>query len=291
MSEELKKDEPVVEPEIEAIDPPEEGDEGTNEPTPGEKEYTAEEQRAMDGGWLPLEDWVAAGNDEAEWRSAREFNDRGELLGSIKTLNKRLEQSEKALRGFAKHHEGVFAAAHKKALEDLRAHRKLAIKEGDLELADEINDEIEREKEEFQSTQKEMKPVAQTATPQNADVAQVQAWAKRNEWYGKDEDMREAANGFILAYVQKERAKGNMPSRLEALEHAERKVKRMFKQNTPQRREPPAMGVRGKVPSKSGKVTIQLTPEEKQVMKALVDSGEMTREQYLKEVAMIRENS
>jgi len=279
--------------EIEAIDPPEEGDETETESEAGsgkEQELTDAEQRAAASGWMPLKDWVAAGYEEDDWRSAREFNDRGELIGSIKTLNKRVEQYDKALKAFAKHHESVFEAAHKRAIEDLKAHRKLALKEGDPVLAEEISEEIEHEKEEFQRQQAEMKPVAAPSAPptQAAAVAEVKEWGARNEWYTKDEDLREAANGFMLAYIQKERAKGNTPTRLEVLEHATRKVKRLQKTETPARREPPAMGVRGKTPSKGGKISIQLTPEEKQVMKALVDSGEMTREQYLKEIAMTR---
>lgn len=247
------------------------------------------EQRAAASGWMPLKDWVAAGYEESDWRSAREFNDRGELIGSIKTLNKKVEQYDKALKAFATHHNKVFEAAHKKALEDLKAHKKLAIREGDHELAEEIAEEIEHEKQEFQRQARELTQPVRQQTPNQAEaMAEMQAWQARNQWYAKDEDLREAANGFMLAYIQKEKAKGNMPTRIEVLEHAARKVKRLKPDSEPARREPPAMGVRGKAPSKGGKVSIQLTPEEKQVMKALVDSGEMTREQYLKEIATIR---
>ena len=83
MTEEVKEEKVVEEPVEEIVDE-----------TP---EYSSAEQAAMEQGWLPKEDWEEAGRDPDEWRSAREFNDRGEFFKTIHQQKREMKAQASAL--------------------------------------------------------------------------------------------------------------------------------------------------------------------------------------------------
>lgn len=283
MSEEGKE---VVEEKLqEAVEEVEAEEAGTE--TPEEVPYISPaEEQARENGWVPKDEWVAAGHDPDEWRSAREFNDRGELINSIKTLNRKVQQYDKALKAFAQHHTKVYDNAHQKALEDLKAHKKLAIREGEHELAEEIDEEIEREKQNYMEQRQALRVEARDAGAQQ----EAAEWARKNTWYQTDEDMRDAANGFMVSFIQKNQRQGNTVTRQDALDHATRMVKKTFPDKFGKKRTeaPAATGVRGRPVRSTKQDNFQLTEEETQVMKTLVATGEMTKEQYIKEIKAIR---
>lgn len=62
-----------------------------DEPNPADEE----EATATANGWMPEEDWVAAGNRREDWVSAKEFNFRGQLMGQTHRLNKELKRQRK----------------------------------------------------------------------------------------------------------------------------------------------------------------------------------------------------
>ena len=281
MSEEIKEE--VVEQDLqEAI----EGEGSTETPEEEVPYVSPAEEQARENGWVPKEEWVAAGHDPDEWRSAREFNDRGELINSIKTLNRKVQQYDKALKAFAQHHTKVYDNAHQKALDDLKAHKKLAIREGEHELAEEIDEEIEREKQSYMQQRQALRVEARDTGAQQ----EAADWARRNSWYQSDEDMRDAANGFMVSFIQKNHRQGNMVTRQDALDHATRMVKKTFPDKFGKKRTeaPAATGVRGRPVRSTKQDNFQLTEEETQVMKTLVSTGEMTKEQYIKEIKGLR---
>ena len=62
------------------------------------KQYTAVEQRALDQGWVPQDEWQG---DPDDWRPAKEFIDRGELfrkIDELKNENKRIKQGVEEFR-------------------------------------------------------------------------------------------------------------------------------------------------------------------------------------------------
>ena len=80
---------------------------------------TAIEQRALDQGWVPKDEWAGEPDD---WRPAREFLDRGELFKKIDDQNRTIKDLKRAQADFAKHHEKVREIEFKRALESLKAH-------------------------------------------------------------------------------------------------------------------------------------------------------------------------
>ena len=46
-------------------------------------EVSPTQQKAMEQGWKPKEEWEAEGKDPSEWRDAKEYVERGELFDLI----------------------------------------------------------------------------------------------------------------------------------------------------------------------------------------------------------------
>src|SRR6266702_2198796 len=104
MTEEVKEVlEPVVETKEEGNEPP---------------KHTALEERAIEQGWRPKDEWDG---DESEFRSAREFIDRGELLRKISSQGDELRKLKEVAGALSEHNKQVYVAGYKKAITDLRA--------------------------------------------------------------------------------------------------------------------------------------------------------------------------
>lgn len=254
------------------------------------KEYipSETEQVAMGQGWKPKEDWVKDGRDPDEWRSARDFIDRGELLTTIKSLNKKVSMQDQALKAFAQHHETVFEQAHKKALDELKAQKRLAIREGEHELAEQIDDEITKEKETFEKQAKELEKVkAQESVGMDPEVA---AWTEKNKWYTTDTEMQTDANGFAIAYVQRMKGQGKEPTKAEVFAHVEAKIRKAYPEKFEGRREAPSpTGGNGSGRQrKEAADDFEMTDIEKKVMRDLIRSGHMTKEKYIAELKKVR---
>src|SRR5574337_84080 len=53
--------------------------------------------RASALGWMPKEDWVAAGHDENDWKPAKVFIEHGDMIGKIRSQNQDMDRMRKAL--------------------------------------------------------------------------------------------------------------------------------------------------------------------------------------------------
>lgn len=252
-------------------------------------ETTPQEELALAQGWKRKEDWVKDGRDPEEWRSAKDFIERGELLTTIRSLNKRVSVQDQALKAFAQHHETVFEQAHKKALDELKAQKRLAIREGEHELAEQIEEEIDKEKENFRKQSTNLKKAA-SAT--NAEVSpDFEAWKARNQWYTTDEEMQADANGFAISFVQRQQQKtGVQPTPQEVYAHIEKKIKQAYPDKFAPRKEAPnpTSGNNGNRAARASGDTFEMTEMEKKVMKDLVRGGVMTKEQYIAELKKVR---
>ncbi len=251
-------------------------------------ELSETEHSAVAQGWRPKEEWVKEGRDPNEWRSARDFVDRGELLGTIKSLNKKVSQYDQALKAFAQHHETVFEQAHKKAVDELKAQKRLAIREGEHELAEQIDDEITKEKEQFTTQAEKLKQV-KIEDPATND-AEIAAWHAKNPWYSQDEEMQQDANGFAIAFVQQQKTKGHTPTKAEVFAKVEEKIKRAYPEKFKGRVDAPNP-TGGNSTSRSRREAnddFEMTDVEKKVMKDLVRSGVMTKEKYIQELKKVR---
>lgn len=182
-----------------------------------------EEEKAKSFGWLPKEDWVAAGNDPDEWISAKTYNKNSELYGRINKQSHMLAQYEtklstveKALQTLSDHHIKVAAAERDKVLRELKKQKVEALREDDLEAAVEIDEQISDIKQEAKQEQADTKA--------NAGVnPTIEAWVSNpdNSWYHEDFDLRDEADRYF-DYLMKTKKASNLE---DALQKTEQRIK------------------------------------------------------------------
>lgn len=251
--------------------------EGTQDAEQGEISLSPVESKAAEQGWKPKEEWVAEGGDPDEWRSAREFVDRGELLKQIHNQNRKLKQVEQGFDALKTHHGVVYEKAYKDALAALKSQRRAAMIDGDLDAVEAIEEAIEEKKEEFQQAKIAEKPVG--------PAPEFVAWVDRNSWYESNEDLREFADFKGISYAKKH--PGVDP--VAVLKYVEEEVKKKFPEEFGVRRGAPSpvAGV-DKTARKGRADAFELTEQEESIMKNLVRSKTMTKEEYIAELKKVR---
>jgi hypothetical protein len=133
-------------------------------------------ERALSNGWMEQVDWEAAGKDGADWVEAREFNYRGELMGKIQGMGRKLgnleNELEKANKGLAASAEVTRRMVEKqydKAMADLKLQRREAYEVGDFEALD----NIEERRDELREKRTEMDAPTPASAPAPAATLPV----------------------------------------------------------------------------------------------------------------------
>lgn len=237
--------------------------------TPAAPEYSPTEKQAMEQGWVPKDQW----SGEGKWRDAESFLDRGELFGKIDTLNRKYKNTEAALVALQGHYAKVQETEYKRALEDLRKQKKEAIVDNDP-------DEIVRIDEEMLNLKAaQAQPTPQVHVPQPNPV--FEQWLSRNQWYNSDPAKRKFADelGNQMA--------GSGKSAFEVLMDVSDAVSKKFASNP--NREKPGAVEGGSAPGGKGNSHVELSEVEAQVMKKLVGTGVLTKEQYISDIRKQRE--
>jgi hypothetical protein len=241
------------------------------------------EEQAKEQGWVTKEEWVAQGKDEKDHRTAKEFVERGELYKSIHSTKRELLQAKAALDSLSRHHQYVYEKAFQDADKKLRQEMRAAVREGDHDAVD----QIEQERAQLHQEHQAKVTAFQREQAMAASFAQVppelDAWMARNPWYNNDVDMRFDAD----AEGQKYLVKGGTREGL--LAHVEKKMKERFpekfgivkrKAASSPVSDPSTRGTRRTtVAEEAG-----LSELETKIMNDLVKSGVMTKEQYIKEL-------
>ena len=239
------------------------------------------EIKATEQGWVPKEEWVAGGGNPDEWRTAKEFVDRGELYQTIHSTKRDLKQTQAALSALQRHHQFVFEKAQKEALEELKREKRLAIRDEDFARLEAVEEEIEKTQEK-QALERQTLVQEQQASQINPHPAFI-SWAQRNNWYTQNQEMREEADAFGLVYMQ--RNPGVPPQ--DVLQYVESRIKKSYPEKFQARRAAPnAVAAVNKTnsPSRQTVDNFEMTETEQEIMKTMVDSGVMTKEKYIAEL-------
>ncbi len=261
------------------------------EEAPAKKEPTepnAHEVRARASGWKPLEEWE--GNPD-EWRGAREYNDRGELLNKIKSTSAELRAVQQSVQALAEHNKNVYVAGYEKALNDLKLQRAQAIENNDGKALLQIEDAMDKTKDAI-ATAKQA-PVAQA--PKTITPA-FQAFIEKNDWYNTDDTMQSFAHGAAIKFGNK----NTTASEADVYEHIEKEVRKAFPDRFAKRNiAPPALDGEGRA-STAGKSAAKGTgtarfealmdklPEDQaRVARDLVKRKFLTAEKYVEDYESI----
>jgi hypothetical protein len=198
-------EEATVQEELEPIIEPE----GDDTPTPAEPDPLEAEARAK--GWRPEEEYDGPSGG---FVSADEFLKREPLFDKIKNQSKELKRLQKTMEAVSTQFRTQVEAQVKLRLKELQAQKREAIKDQDVELVEQIDAEID--------AQKNAVPKPEAQVPD-----EVTEWVSRHStWFDKDVDMTDVAVEASRRYIANH--PGDVAGSLEA---AERAVKRQFPDN------------------------------------------------------------
>jgi hypothetical protein len=202
------------------------------------------EDLARVDGWVPQEEFH--GNPD-HWVDAETFVKRGREINPIlRRNNERLVQKMSAMerehkaqmekingtiKEFSKFAADAEERAYKRALDELKAQKKIALENDDSDLAVEIDDKIidlkadQRSKKSTRSVEDIVADVPTNApvlTPE--EIQQFQGWNEKNSWYGPNGDPELTAIADSLGSIRSSRGmKG-----VELLEDVTREMKRRY---------------------------------------------------------------
>jgi hypothetical protein len=232
------------------------------------------EDRAKEQGWRPKEEYEGPSD---KWVSAETFVAKGELIEKIEALGKELKSQKKANQMLIEHHHKVKDSEFKRAVDYLKAQKKTAYENGDVDKIIELDDQIA----EVRDTQKK-----QAQVQQDPEIhPEFQAWVADNKWYDRDEEMRETADAIGISYKDKNPAL--TPGQV--LKYVEGQIKKLYRDKfeNPNRTKPSAVET-GATGSTKKTDSFELTDEEKQVMMSFVRTGIMSKEDYLAELKSMK---
>ncbi len=253
------------------------------EGTPENKEpqYTDIEQKALDMGWRPREDFDGSDDDFID---AKEFVRRKPLFDKIEHTGKELKNVKKALDALKIHYTKVQETEYNRALKELKAARKEAISNSDGDAFDTIDAEIK-------NVESQMETVKQAQSTPAVEEPQVNPefvnWTNRNSWYTSVKYMQTWADDFGAQLI----AQGVTPR--EVLKRVEEAVRKEFphKFTNPNKAQAPDVeSGRGSQRTGSRKDDFQLTEQEERIMNTLIKADPKTfnKEKYIADLKAVK---
>lgn len=250
--------------------------------THDEPELSPVEQKALEMGWRPKEEWTG---EEDDFISAETFVARKPLFDRIEHQNKELKQVKQALNALQEHHLKVKEIAVQEAYDKLKAEKREALIEGDADKVIELDEKLADLRERERSEKAQLQAPSQTI---NEDFA---VWVEKNKWYvdSSKKELRDYADtaGVMIAHNHP----GYTPAQI--LKEVEKQVKMQFKEHFTNERKNQPSAVEGSTSRNTGrasKESLDLSDDEVRVMnKILRVTPGLTKEQYLKELKAIKE--
>lgn len=200
------------------------------------------EAQAREHGWVSQEEWEANPDNKGKpWRSAREFIERGEMIGEIRSVKAQME----SLRSTMRETMDAQAKAIRKQLEEkYRKDFETAVDEGDKAKAAKAAEELQNLKDE---------------QPVDDGVSKaVDSFKSRNKWFNEaatdpvDREMTDLAMAFDIALHKQ--GMGDINARLAEVE---KRIQKAFpeKFGNPNRSRAPTVETSGRV-GRTGKNTL-----------------------------------
>jgi hypothetical protein len=244
-----------------------------------EPQYTEIEQRALDMGWRPKDNFEGS---EDDFIDAKEFVRRKPLFEKIDHQNRQIKAVTKALDEFKNHYTKVRENEFNRALNQLKEARKQAMTEGDGERFTAIDDQIKVVEQEVKVLQHEQtKPAVQ----EEVVHPEFQSWKSRNPWYESTGYMRKFADDAGAQYHKS----GMSPP--EVLAAVEKAVRKEFPQKFVNPNKANAPLVESSSPTggaKGKKDGFELNEQERKVMNDLVRTKVLTKEEYISDLRRLK---
>ena len=193
-------------------------------------EGTAEEQKAMEGGWRPEAEWE--GDPEA-WVDAKTFNMRGELMDRIKSQtsqlrgqDKKIDRLEKSIRALTDHNKKMDEIAYKKAMNELKSLKREAFETSDYDKLEAVESQMEELKDAHTSSFDDDNQDEGGQSPDESVNPEVVKWVQENSWYSENTMLRGAADAYAAHIVQENPALKDSPE--EVLKLVTKEIRQQF---------------------------------------------------------------
>lgn len=197
------------------------------------------QEQAQRNGHITRDEWIADGKDPDDWRSPKQFNEHGEMIGKMR-------QQDRALRDIQSTFDSRLENVNK--LNQAMISQKQRELDGLIEMAD---------KDGARAVQKEIDDLKTPApAPQvQGKSSDVEDWESRNSWINDSTDPRTSyANDRYIAY----RKEGKTD--YEALQNVDADISKHF--SKPQRSAPtPERGVSKPAGRREQKITMNDVPK------------------------------
>lgn len=253
------------------------------------------EDRASEKGWVPKEEWEG---DPDQWRPAKEFIDRGELMDRISSqsrqldkYNSKIEDLEKSLTILAEHNKKIAKQEYEKAIKDLKTKKAEALQYGDHDTVVEIDEQMDELKESKKEIDKaeETQPKSKNEGP-HPDVVQ---WMESNSWYNNNLVLQGAADAIAKQYLSSNPSSADNPK--EVLDYVSREIRKEFPDKFSTKRrpsgtaDPASTGTAEKGKGKTKYTVKHLSPEQRNVAKKFASTGVMTEQDYVDQLVELGE--
>ena len=254
-------------------------------------ELSPTEQLAKSQGWVPLDEWDG---DPKDHRGAKEFVDRGELLGKIRSQSQELQSVKAIVTTLSEHNKRVYQAGYENAIKELKVARASAIENADGKALALIEDQLDDAKEKLAAAKAAPVQAAKPAGP----TPDFQLFLQRNPQYLSEATFRHWSHGMALEF-----AKVN-PSATEGDVYAfiEREAKKEWPTKYGnQRKAPPSPNGEGKGTGAGKDASVKgnasfdaliasLPDDQAKVAKDMVKRGLITKEKYFQDYEAIGGN-
>lgn len=154
-----------------------------------EKKLSPAEEKALSSGWMPQDEWEEAGNDVDDWVDARTFNRNGEFMNQIHRLKRQNQDLSTAINDLKQMQGKTAAMERKKVMAELKQAKVTALENEDHSAVVEIDEKMAEVKDMEKAQSAPPKPQIDPNFQRDFD-----SWQSQNDWYGRDEEMRNYAD-------------------------------------------------------------------------------------------------
>jgi hypothetical protein len=263
-------------------------------------QLTDSEIEASEKGWVPKSEWE--GNSD-QWRPAKEFLDRGELMDRISSQSRQLDRNnseistlKETMDALALHNKKIGEQEYKNAMSDLKEKKSMALDVMDHDAVVTIDEQmldLKETKKEIDQFEKQ----SESQEPTDIIHPEVEQWMNNNSWYNTDIVMQGAADAIAKQYMSKDPSLEANPGAL--LELVAEQVIKEFPDRlggqTTKRRKPSGTtetsstgATRSKGKSTRNSINA-LTHEQRDIAKRFAAQGVMTEQEYVDQLVALGE--
>lgn len=221
-------------------------------------------------------------------RSAKEFIERGSFFRKIESQNKTIKQLQESQKFLMERAEQADKVARENLRAELKRAKKEAIKEGDGDLVVEIDEQLDKIKEE----EKEAKTKPKAEFDDQDSISPVyENWLEQNRWYATNQRLHKAADALAKSYTETNGEPQNPEELLEVLDFITKQVQITYKDEFVNKNKSKPSPVDGdtkqtrKRSSAGDKFSVKdLDPEEVLVMNNMIEKTGIKPQEYVNQL-------